>query len=541
MMDCKRWLGGVGVSLIAILGLGMLVAPSAQAAVDQADKTAFTFTGPWEGDAGSSWSTGPGATAVATVRCDAPSCQVTLLGDRGVFMGRAQVTVDSSSSVLRSLYSQDTTHGVRDWMTTPSLAPGEHTIRVVSTDEKDPQATGVGTSIAGISVSNGAITSKPAPPPPPVGTYTATGAAVDADSARLSWTASGTIPGLTGWFVQRDNTDRSGTGVWSTTIAESARTFQFDYLVNDGRTYNLTVDAIVNGVRSNKSQTVAVKMGTATTPPTTPPTNPPPGGTWLSGSTKAETGTFRGDPIDSISTWHDTTAACENQWTLNGMFAGWNGPMVTIIGAFNDESGITWQSASTGAADAHWRKCLVSIRDAWVGRGKPVSNLYISFAHEANGTWYDWSVTNAQRPAFKAAFARFDALQNEIIPGAKIVFAANADQVQSGYDVDGMLPAADDYDVLGVDIYSMHNLSEFDRFPGYARAAGKPLMIQEWGIKRDEGGGANWVQGMRDRIVANAGTGPGQVFMENYFDIGEYAITGNTSSPQGAQRYRDLW
>jgi len=292
---------------------------------------------------------------------------------------------------------------------------------------------------------------------------------------------------------------------------------------------------------SPAGQPAAASSGSSSYRPPTAPApaaGPATSGAWLSGGTEVD-GSFdswRGAGVDSASHWADSQEACENQWGLTGQFADWTGPLVVAIGGLWDKS---WSEAANGGMDAVWTTCLNALKSGWGSR--PPSNLVISLFHEANGTWYEWSVSEGDVENFKAAFARFEDLQEQIFPGARLSFVLNADHVQGGYEPADMLPDPADYDVLGVDMYSMHSFVDFDQFPALALSAGKPLIVQEWGIKNDEGGAAEFLQYMREQFEEHGGSGPGKLEMENYFNLGEYQISSGTTSPQAAQRYRDLW
>jgi beta-mannanase len=204
----------------------------------------------------------------------------------------------------------------------------------------------------------------------------------------------------------------------------------------------------------------------------------------------------------------------------------------------------TWQQAATGGMDGVWRTCLESMRRELGSR--PQSMLTISLFHEANGSWYGWSVASGDLSNFKAAFARFRALQEQILPDARLMFALNADHVPAGggYTVEQMLPAPSSYDVLGVDMYSMHHpVSPGEGISDYvarAAAVGKPLVIQEWGVKEDD---TAFVEYVRAELVRHGGRGPGKIEMENYFNEwpDTYQLEPTTTSPNAAERYRQLW
>ena len=270
-------------------------------------------------------------------------------------------------------------------------------------------------------------------------------------------------------------------------------------------------------------------------------TAPSTGGPWLSGSSDEDSsfGDWRGDPQDSATTWADTQEACINQWQVNGGFANWSKPLVVAIGGKWTQ---TWSQAATGGLDSIWTQCLNALKAGWGSR--PPSNLIISLFHESNGNWYDWSVTAGDLANFKAAWQRFRNLQKTILPDARLMLALNADHVQSGYTPEQMLPPSSQFDVLGLDMYSIHYPAAAGEGIGdwvaRAAAAGKPLIIQEWGVTDDE---TAFVRYMRDQLVQHGGTGPGKIEMENYFNLWDdtYTLEPITVSPNAAALYRQLW
>jgi hypothetical protein len=363
--------------------------------------------------------------------------------------------------------------------------------------------------------------------------------AVSDGTINVNFTLTGAEAAANGATVSRDKADRNGTVGWtSPVIAGRTGSYLLGNLVN-GTEYNITVQPTLNGAPVGTPKVVQATPSGPVTPPPPGPGTPgirrsgAAGGGIDGGSTAF--GDWRGTPTNSTSHWADSEAACQAQGGLRGTgpLATWNrGPAIVAIGG---KWAQTWQAAATGGMDAIWTNCLNALKSGWGTR--PQGDLIISLFHEANGTWYPWSVPAAQVANFKAAFARFDALQESIMPDAKIAFVVNADHIQAGYTIPQMLPAADDYDYFGVDQYSMHAHINFDQFPTIALNAGKELIVQEWGIKNDEGGGAGFVRYMHENFVQHQGTGPGKLVLENYFNLIEYRIYPSGSSPAGAAEY----
>ncbi|WP_143230816.1 hypothetical protein [Actinosynnema sp. ALI-1.44] len=337
------------------------------------------------------------------------------------------------------------------------------------------------------------------------------GTAVNVDTYRSTW-------GDTNWFT-------------SATLPQGCHTVKVTVLgqKNTASTGNTIV--IREGRTSNGTILTA---GSACTAP----------GAWLSGSTDEAGDPFsswRGDEQDSATTWSDSQSACENQWQLGMGFANWNKPLVVVIGGKWEQS---WSTAATGGMDSVWRTCLEKMK-ANLG-SRPQSMLTISLFHESNGDWYPWEVSQADLPNFKAAWARFRALQESILPDARLMLALNADHVPpgGGYTPEQMFPPASQLDVLGLDMYSMHHPhgagEGISDWVARAAALGKPLIIQEWGVKEDD---TAFVQYVRDELVKHGGTGPGKIEMENYFNLWPetYQLEPTTTSPNAAALYRQLW
>lgn len=265
---------------------------------------------------------------------------------------------------------------------------------------------------------------------------------------------------------------------------------------------------------------------------------------WLSGAAgphvpSGEFGDWRGRTADSVTTWADSEEGCQSQpiFTAGSELGDWK---KTTIVNFGGKWGQSWDSAASGGMDQIWTRCLQALKTNWGDRDP--SKLIIGLFHEANGTWYPWSVrSKAEISAFKQSFARFRDLQQDILPEAKVVFTLNGDhQFDGTYTMKEMLPAEKDYDYLGVDYYNLHYpFRSFDQFPALAASAGKPLLVPEWGVSQDEAG---YMEYMRENFTQHAGKGPGKLEVENYFNLwDEYEIMPKTQSSKQAETYRRLW
>ncbi len=289
-------------------------------------------------------------------------------------------------------------------------------------------------------------------------------------------------------------------------------------------------------------------------------------GTWMSGAAgdgvaTGELGTWRGSPVTIAGTWADDNDAMTNLWQLQpgNEFGSWDGALEIAIGGLDD--GETWQEAADGAYDERWRESLTALRDLW---GARTSTVYVRLAHEMNGTWYDWSVNEGNQVAFVEGWKRFRALQQEIFPASKLVFSPNR-QTTNGLDWRAYFPGAQFVDVLSTNYYNqapyVGTQAEWDAaltavdgagapqglqaFADYARSVGLPLGISEWSGNADLGDSSVFVENLHRFLVANGGSGPGQVLYEVQFnevrDGNKWLLFGDTRMPASAEVYRTLW
>jgi len=288
------------------------------------------------------------------------------------------------------------------------------------------------------------------------------------------------------------------------------------------------------------------------------------GCTWLSGASGEGTndGTFaswRGTPQPIFGSWSDDNANMQNFWQMDSNipnnYAGWTGSGDIAVGAFTDD-GQTWAGAASGAYDAMWTNCLMMAKSKWtaISRG----TLYLRFAHEWNGNWYHWSVDSANIANFQAAWARFRALQQQIFPACKLVCCINGETNGQTYNWVNALPDSSSYDILGVDYYSNHWLytaaydgnggpRRLDTIKAAAVSIGKPISVSEWGNNSDSGDHPEYIAAMHDFYALNAGTGPGQVLYDIYFNViwspnkfGLYP-EAQTLAPNAASMYKQLF
>ncbi|KQS68813.1 hypothetical protein [Modestobacter sp. Leaf380] len=290
--------------------------------------------------------------------------------------------------------------------------------------------------------------------------------------------------------------------------------------------------------------------------------------TWASGGSgpTAADGSFaawRGTPTQIAGTWCDNNQAMLGLWQLRPGFelGAWQGDLDIAVGAIGP--GESWAAAATGAYDGRWRQSLTELRRLWSGRP---GQLYIRFAHEFNGNWYDWSVTGASVADFRASWIRYRALQQEVFPESDLVFSPNSEtNYWSDLDWRTAFPGRQYVDVMAVDYYNMWpytgTAAQFDaaslaydrwgaprglkRHQEFAASVGLPFAVAEWGNNAEFGDSPAYIEGMNAFFRAHAGRGPGQLVYDIYFNVlwdgNPFALYPSTNAPGAAEAYRRVF
>ena len=254
------------------------------------------------------------------------------------------------------------------------------------------------------------------------------------------------------------------------------------------------------------------------------------------------------DAIAIAGTWTDVSVAAQlNIYNLapGGEYEHWTGALDWAFGGIFPSGGDSWAAAGGGAYLTRWRASLSKIREYWVGAGRDPSLLRLRFAHEANGSFSGWAVSNSDAPHFRDAYKLWADLVAEILPGAWRMQSFNYG-TSSLTDVHDMLVTGRWADALSVDYYnawphattsgqvSTHmnatsgaNPVGVEKWRQLAESLGLPLAVSEWGNPAvDTGGGAGggdaplFMSAMLDFFHTNAGNGPGQVAHAVYFNAG---------------------
>ena len=295
-------------------------------------------------------------------------------------------------------------------------------------------------------------------------------------------------------------------------------------------------------------------------------TSPPAG--WLSGASGDQVGLrdfgeWRGRPVEIAGTWSDNNEAMVGLWEMrsDGGFSDWDGPLDVAIGAIGEDE--TWEQAAEGEYDRRWRESLTNLRDL---RADRPGTTYIRFAHEMNGNWYDWKVTEENHEAFTEAWRRFRQLQERIYPEAQLVFCVNRESVDTGMDWREFFPGARYVDVMAVDYYnrgpavdsdeewaeSMDDTDGWGAPKGlqahldFARSVGLPLAVPEWSGDASEGDSPAYVRGMYGFFEDHGGDGAGELLYEIQFNMDKDDKNWGffdpyTRMPDSAALYQDLW
>lgn len=307
-------------------------------------------------------------------------------------------------------------------------------------------------------------------------------------------------------------------------------------------------------------------------PPTNPPTNPPvtsaapaSAPAWMSGAAGAgvadgDFARWRQTPVSIAGTWTDTSPEVQvsaASLDADAEYGQWTGSVDIAVGAIFRESGETWSAAAAGAYDARWRTTLESLREKWAQR--PRGTLFIRFAHEFNGSWSSWAVDTGDTVPFVAAWRRFRDLQRQILPDAQLVFCTNGDTSGPDYDWRLAWPGDDAVDVYATDWYSeqLSGSDSVDAFGApvgleqhraFALEHGKPFALPEWGNRYSAtGDSGEYISFIHDFSRDHAGTGPGQLVYEIYFNVtltpNDFALypTEQSLAPAAAATYRQLF
>jgi hypothetical protein len=263
-------------------------------------------------------------------------------------------------------------------------------------------------------------------------------------------------------------------------------------------------------------------------------------------------GTWINDP--ALYTLAPQISGCDNC----GEWYQWAGPMDVAIVPPNWTS---WASEAAGGHDQFWRDTFRNLKTLRAGKG----TTYVRPWHEFNGDWMDYSVRSGEAASFKASWNRVAGIARQEFPEVKLMLGASA--AEREYTVAELWPSAR-VDVLSIDFYNnwpfcttqacfndkiensagANSLEDLRRL---AVAKGVPVAISEWGnqgqleSEADGGGGESpqFIDSMHAWFTSHAGTGPGQVVFEVYFNLWSnfelLTESGTVTSvqPDTAQRY----
>lgn len=329
---------------------------------------------------------------------------------------------------------------------------------------------------------------------------------------------------------------------------------------------------------------ISCKKGSTSNGETPPPTPPSPVNNWLSGTATLEVGNgpdpakyfgdWRGTPVQIGQTWPNTPDA----WSLDprsnlvpDSWSGFQGPM-----SLSYDPGPDWKDPATGQTLTGWRDWATVANggnDAWwTAAAKKVKSFrsgkgttYISPFYEFNGDWMKWSVIRTPEgyANFKAGWARVAAIWKREFPECKIVLPAAMSR-----DIPvAMMPDPSTYDLGGGTIYNAWPweangataIKRLEEFRQQIEAAGKPFAITEWANSanpKENGGGGDapgFITAMHSWMTKHAGTGPGKLVFETFFNTPGYpldhelihwdgaSVKVSATQPQTAAKYKELF
>ena len=285
-------------------------------------------------------------------------------------------------------------------------------------------------------------------------------------------------------------------------------------------------------------------------------------GVGIDGNSK-DFGNWRGDPVDAIAHWADAyNGQLWSSWP--GLKPG--GPAYNFKGLLDLAIGGPENWSST-AYDAPLRSALQSLRTIRSGLGPTL----IRPAHEFNGTWFKWSISNAEMAAARATLKRWRQIQLDVFPEAMWELNPNGDSSGQNLDwremfedkmPDGKTPV---WDVTGADRYNQFpTVTSYAAFATmskqvdgrgapvgweahrlFALSKGVPHVLPEYAGNADNGDYPGWMTAMYEWMKKNRGNGPGNLMADFWFnqtkDNVRWQIYPNTKMPKLAAEYKRLF
>lgn len=285
---------------------------------------------------------------------------------------------------------------------------------------------------------------------------------------------------------------------------------------------------------------------------------------WLSGACCLQTldwGAWRGDPATVAAGWADVDDGNQRYvWVLD-YYTNWTGSFDLAPGFFvGGDSGENMRAAAEGDYEERWREAMQNVYQ----KAPQMETLFIRPAHEMNGNWYPWSVTPENKDDFIEAWRRYyRIIQEELVDkgvDARVTMGYNKDPVNEMHP-DDFWPGDEYVDVIGVDYYDMYpsyfTQQDWDSqyyatraggpygigaWRAYAEERGKPLAFPEWGTHPGQmQDNPFFILKMNEFMRDNAGSGPGQVLYDCYFNAWEETrLHPDSYVPEAAAAYQSL-
>jgi len=249
--------------------------------------------------------------------------------------------------------------------------------------------------------------------------------------------------------------------------------------------------------------------------------------------------------VEAAATWNDQKDGQADQGTIQAgkEYGQWDKLLDVAVGGIYTKDGETWAAAADGQFDDRWTAIVAALKRGWGTRDQAL--LHVRFAHEFNLEMSDWRVRGQDASSFKKAWGRFNAILKKELPKAQLVWCPNDGTSGSlGLDIGDAYPGGELVDVVCIDTYNQYpwvdSAAAFDakihkgtatspvgaaRWLEFARAAGKPLAIAEWANNGNPscedgpcGDSPDYIQRFYDWLIANGGTGAGQIKYAVYFN-----------------------